>query len=44
MRADTAGATHELMNYCREGRLRYTVGYQLTEQVRGAILQVPDDA
>jgi hypothetical protein len=41
VRADSAGATHELMDFCREHRLRYTVGYELTDQVRTAILKIP---
>jgi hypothetical protein len=44
VRADSAGATHELMEFCREHRLRYTVGYELTDQVRAAILNVPETA
>jgi hypothetical protein len=44
LRVDSAGATHELLNYCRDGRIRYSVGYDLTDQVRAAILQNPDDA
>jgi hypothetical protein len=44
VRADSAGATHELMDYCRARRLRYTVGYELTQSVRAAILTLPDDA
>ena len=43
LRADCAGATHELLDFCREGRIRYSVGYDLTDQVRAAILQTPDD-
>jgi len=43
VRADSAGATHDLLDFCREGRLRYSVGYELSEPVRAAILQVPDD-
>jgi len=39
VRADSAGATHDLMDFCREGRLRYSVGYELSEQVRAAILR-----
>ena len=42
VRADSAGATHELLDFCRAGRLRYSVGYELTDQVRAAILQVPE--
>jgi hypothetical protein len=44
VRADTAGATHGLLDYCREGDMRFSVGYELTEQVRAAILEIPDDA
>jgi Transposase DDE domain group 1 len=44
VRADTAGATHGLIDYCREANLRFSVGYELTEPVRGAILQIPSDA
>ena len=44
VRADRAGATHELADYCREGRMRFSFGYDLTEQVRAAILQLPEDA
>jgi hypothetical protein len=44
VRADTAGATHGLIDYCREGKMRFSVGYELTEKVRGAILQIPQDA
>ncbi|MCA1701114.1 MAG: IS1380 family transposase, partial [Actinobacteria bacterium] len=42
VRADSAGATHDLLDFCREGRLRYSVGYELCEAVRAAILQVPE--
>ena len=44
VRADSAGATHGFVDYCREGSLRFSVGYELTEQVRAAILQIPEDA
>lgn len=43
MRADSAGATHDLLDFCREHRLRYSVGYELSERVRAAILKVPED-
>jgi len=43
VRADSAGATHDLLDFCREGRLRYSVGFELSEPVRAAILQVPDE-
>jgi Transposase DDE domain group 1 len=38
VRADSAGATHELLDFCRDGNLRFSVGYDLTEPVRDAIL------
>ena len=44
VRADSAGATHGLVDYCREGNMRFSVGYELTEQVRAAILEIPEDA
>jgi len=44
VRADSAGATHDLLDFCREHRLRYSVGYELSEQVRGAILQAAEDS
>jgi hypothetical protein len=44
LRVDSAGASHELLDWCRDGRIRYSVGYDLTETVRDAILQIPDDA
>jgi hypothetical protein len=44
VRADSAGATHDLVDYCREANMRFSVGYELTQQVRSAILQIPDDA
>ena len=44
MRADIAGATHDLLDFCREHRLRYSVGYELSEQVRAAIFQAAEDS
>src|ERR1035437_8670982 len=44
VRADSAGATHGLIDYCREGNMRFSVGYELTEQVRTAILTIPEEA
>ena len=44
VRADSAGATHGLVDYCREAHMRFSVGYELTETVRAAILQIPEDA
>jgi len=44
VRADRAGATHELADYCREGSMHFSLGYDLTETVRAAILEIPPDA
>ena len=44
LRADSAGASHELLDWCREARIRFSVGYDLTETVRAAIEQIPDSA
>jgi hypothetical protein len=44
VRADSAGATHGFVDYCREGNMRFSVGYELTGQVRTAILEIPEDA
>ena len=43
IRADSAGATHGLIDYCRDGGMRFSVGYELTVPVRSAILEIPDD-
>ncbi|MEX1140724.1 MAG: IS1380 family transposase [Thermoleophilaceae bacterium] len=42
VRADTAGASHELAEWCRDGRIRFTVGMPVGEPVRAAILAVPE--
>ena len=44
VRTDSAGATHELLDFCREHRLRFSVGYELTDPVRAAILKIPEDS
>ena len=44
VRADSAGATHELADHCHEGNMRFSFGYELTESVRTAILEIPEDA
>ena len=41
LRVDSAGACHDLIDWCREGRIRFSVGYDLTETVRSAILEIP---
>ena len=44
IRADTAGATHGTADHCQRCDLRFSFGYELTEPVRAAILQTPEDA
>jgi hypothetical protein len=44
VRADSAGATHGRVEYCRDGGMRFSVGYELTVPVRDAILEIPKDA
>ncbi len=44
LRVDSAGATHELLDWCHEGQIRFSVGLDLTETVRVAILKISDDA
>jgi len=42
IRADGAGATHELTEYCREGGIRFSFGFDLSEPVRDAIVGIPE--
>ncbi|MGH3185427.1 MAG: IS1380 family transposase, partial [Streptosporangiaceae bacterium] len=42
LRVDSAGASHELLEWAREGRIEFSVGYELNEGVRSAILEIPD--
>ncbi|MQA74701.1 MAG: IS1380 family transposase [Solirubrobacterales bacterium] len=42
LRTDSAGATHELLEWASEGRIRFSVGFDLTDAVREAILKIPD--
>jgi hypothetical protein len=42
LRVDSAGACHELLDWAREARIAFSVGYDLTETVRAAILQIAD--
>jgi hypothetical protein len=44
VRTDSAVATHDFVDYCREGRIRFSVGYGLTEPVRAAVHDIPEDA
>jgi hypothetical protein len=42
LRVDCAGSSHELLDWCRDGRIEFSVGYELNETVRSAILQIPE--
>lgn len=44
VRADGAGASHELTGFCRDGRLGFSVGFDLDERVREAIAELPQSA
>ncbi len=44
LRVDSAGACHELLDWARQGRIGFSVGYDLTETIRTAILENPDGA
>ncbi len=44
IRADSAGATHGTADHCHRCNLRFSFGYELTEQVRAAILTTADAA
>ena len=44
VRTDSAGATHDFVDYLREGRIDFLAGFDLTEPVRQAILELPEHA
>lgn len=44
LRVDSAGASHELLDWCRQARIRFSVGYDVTETVRAAIVEIPGSA
>ncbi|MCA1680885.1 MAG: transposase, partial [Actinobacteria bacterium] len=44
VRADGAGASHELTEFCRDARIRFSVGFDLTADVREAIVALPESA
>ena len=44
VRTDIGGQTHAFIADCREAGIRFSVGYELSETVRSAILQVPETA
>ena len=41
VRADIGGATHAFTSDCREANIRFSVGYELNDTVRQAILDLP---
>src|SRR5947199_246210 len=43
-RSDSAGASHDLADSCRECDIRFSFGYPLTEPVREAVLSVAQSA
>lgn len=44
VRGDSAACVHELIDFCREGKIRFSVGHDLTAPVREAIAAVPGSA
>jgi hypothetical protein len=44
VRTDVGGATHAFTADCREAGIRFSVGYELNDTTRAAILQVPEGA
>lgn len=44
VRADIGGATHAFTGDCRDAGIRFSVGYELSETVRQAILELPETA
>jgi Transposase DDE domain group 1 len=44
LRADAAGSARALCQAARDARINYLVGFDLTKQVRRAILSLPEDA
>ena len=44
LRVDSAGASHKLLAWAHAANIRFTVGYDLTEAVRAAILQIAEDS
>ena len=42
VRTDIGGCTHAFTADCREAGIRFSVGYELTDTVRTAILDMPE--
>ena len=44
LRVDSAGATHDLLDWAREGCIGFSVGYDISEPVRAAILALTEES
>lgn len=44
VRCDSGGATHAFTSDCREAGIRFSVGYEVDERVRKAVLSLPESA
>lgn len=44
VRADIGGRTHAFTSDCRSAGIRFSVGYEVDERVRGAIAELPESA
>lgn len=44
VRCDVGGATHAFTSDCRDAGIRFSVGYEVDERVREAILKLPESA
>lgn len=44
LRGDSAACVHEVVDFCREGQIRFSVGFDLSAEVREAIAKLEDDA
>jgi hypothetical protein len=44
VRADSGGATHAFTADCRDAGIRFSVGYELSDTVRQAIIELPETA
>jgi Transposase DDE domain group 1 len=44
VRGDSAACVHEVVDFCREGGIRFSVGHDISAPVREAIAKVPDCA
>jgi len=44
VRADGAGSVHELLDYLREGKMNFSVGFDLTAEIRQQVIDRPDQA